>query len=419
MLYLTAVIDVAAIYIRPAEIVPSLATVPVMDVLTVVSLLVAIGSMFVRPRLPAPSGIDGYVLLFWLAIVLSNLSWGWSGGAYKGLLDFAPIVFCYFLIRFAVDTPERLRRFVAIFIALNVFLAVNGIVQFHTGLGLGNTTTVGAENRIRGTGIFNDPNDLAMTLVMTVPFLLWFIVDRGCRLWQRGLAIVLLAPILVAIVYTNSRGAVLGLGAAVCVFAMRQFKLIPALTFAAAAAAAIVLAGPARVQALDSQETSAQSRIEAWGDGLMMVRADPIFGVGYGRFTEYHYQVAHNSFVQAAAELGMLGAVVLVGMFATLFRTLKIARQAPSRPEALPASWINAMGAASWGMVVCCFFLSRQYVVVPYIMLALGGSAGWFVPGPRRAPPFPPLVESVFMALAFTLVTMMVVYGMVRTMGAW
>jgi O-antigen ligase len=203
------------------------------------------------------------------------------------------------------------------------------------------------------------------------------------------------------------------------VFAIRQFRLIPALTFAAAAAAAVVLAGPARVQALDSQETSAQSRIEAWGDGLMMIKADPLFGVGYGRFTEYHYQVAHNSFVQAAAELGMVGAVVLVGMFATLFRTLRIARQAPSRPDALPASWVNAMTAAAGGMVICCFFLSRQYVSVPYIMLALGGSMGSLVPGAPPPPLFPPVVESGFKAVALTLVTMLLVYVMVRTLGAW
>ena len=36
-----------------------------------------------------------------------------------------------------------------------MFLAVNGIVQYHTGVGLGNVTMT--LDRIYGTGIFNDP----------------------------------------------------------------------------------------------------------------------------------------------------------------------------------------------------------------------------------------------------------------------
>jgi hypothetical protein len=163
MLYLSAVLYVAAIYIRPAEVVASLERVAVVDALTIASLAIMAVSLVLRPSRAVPAALDGYVLAFWAAIGVSNAAWGWLGGAYRGLLDFAPVVFCYLLIRLALDTPERVRRFVAVFIALNVFLAVNGIVQYHTGIGLGNMRTVGVENRIRGTGIFGDPNDLGMT----------------------------------------------------------------------------------------------------------------------------------------------------------------------------------------------------------------------------------------------------------------
>jgi len=419
VLYLSAIVYLAVIYIRPAEIVPSLEGVPVVDVLSVAIMLIAAAMLFVRRRCVSISAVDGYVLLFWLTIILSNAVWGWFGGAYKGLLDFAPVVFCYFLIRLAVDTPARLRGFVRILIALNVFLAVNGIVQYHTGLGLGNMTTVGLENRIRGTGIFGDPNDLGMTLVMTTPLLLWVVFDRACRMWHRAMGLVLLAPILTAIVYTNSRGAILGLGGALCVFAMRQFKPISALTFGVAALVAVVLLGPARAQAMDSDESSAQSRIEAWGEGLMMLKSKPIFGVGYGRFTEYHDRVAHNSFVQTAAELGLVGAGIFVAMFDGLFHALRGARRASSRPEALPASWINSVTASAFGMVICGFFLSRQYVVVPYIMLALGASVGTLAPNAARFTVLPPVVESVLRVIVLTIATTTLVYGMVRTMGAW
>ncbi len=419
VLYLAAVLYLSVLYIRPAEIMPSLEGIPLVDWLTVASTLIMVGTLFVRPGRLKVAAMDGYVLLFWIAIVVSNAAWGWLGGAYKGFVDFAPVVFFYLLVRVAIDTPERLRGFVHVFVALNVLLAINGIVQYHTGVGIGNVTTVGLENRIRGTGIFNDPNDLGMTLVMAVPLLMWVVFERDRPLWQRVFATLLSAPILTAIVYTSSRGAMLGLCAVAIVFALRRFKMIPALTFGAVAVGAVILLGPARVQAMDSQENSAQSRIEAWGQGLMMLKSKPVFGVGYSRFTEFHQKVAHNSFVQTAAELGLVGAFVFIAMYDTLFRILHRARKAAaSLGPALSPSWMNAMVASAAGMVMCGWFLSRQYVAVPFILLALAGSIDRLVPAPAGGT-LPPLIAPAFRAVAVTMVTLGVVYAMVLTMGAW
>jgi O-antigen ligase len=418
VLYFSAVLYLAVLYIRPAEIVPSLETIPLVDMLTVVSFLIMVATIVLTQRRPRLSSMDAYVLLFWGAIVVSNLAWGWLGGAYRGLTDFAPVVFFYGLVRVAVDTPQRVRRFVHVFVALNVLLAINGIVQYHTGVGIGNVTTVGLEQRIRGTGIFHDPNDLGMTLVMSVPLVLWAVFDRARPFWHRALAIVLAAPILTAIVYTSSRGAFLGLCGVAIVFALRQFRVLPALTFGVVVVGALIVMGPARAQAMDSQENSAQSRIEAWGQGLMMLKSKPVFGVGYSRFTEFHHKVAHNSFVQTAAELGLVGAVVFVAMFDTLFRILHRGRQATALSPVLSPAWMNGMVASATGMVVCAFFLSRQYVAVPFILLALAGSLNGLVPASAGGV-FPPLVEPIVRAGTLTMLTLGVVYAMVVTMGAW
>lgn len=420
MLYLAAVLYLSVIYIRPAEIVPGLETVPLVDWLTIASMVIMAGTMMFRPRRIRLSMMDAYVMLFWAAMVVSNLAWGWFGGAYKGVMDFMPVAFFYILVRVAIDTPERLRGFAHVFVFLNVLQAINGIVQYHTGYGIGNVTTVGLENRIRGTGIFNDPNDLGMTLVMAVPLLLWVVFEQNRPLWHRVLAIVLASPIVTAIAYTSSRGAMLGLCAVAIVFAIRRFKMIPALTFGAAAVAAVILLGPARAQAMSSQENSAQSRIEAWGQGLMMLRSKPVFGVGYSRFTEFHHKVAHNSFVHTAAELGLFGGFVFIGLYDSLFRILTRGRQAAaaSPVPTLSPSWINAMLAAGTGMAICAFFLSRQYVAVPFILFAMAGSIDGLFPKTSAAG-VPPFVISGVRAVALFFVTLSVVYAMVLTMGAW
>ncbi len=419
MLYLAAVIYLSVLYIRPAEIVPSLETVPLVDWLTIVSTLIMVGTIFVRPRRLSVSPMDGWVLLFWVAIVVSNLAWGWFGGAYMGFTEFAPVVFFYLLVRVAIDTPERLRGFAHVFVFLNVLLAINGIVQYHTGVGIGNVTTVGLENRIRGTGIFNDPNDLGMTLVMAVPLLLWVVFESARPLWHRVLAIVLSAPIVTAIAYTSSRGAMLGLCAVAMVFALRRFRMIPALTFGAVAVSGVMLLGGTRAQAMTSQENSAQSRIEAWGQGLMMLKSKPVFGVGYGRFTEFHNKVAHNSFIQTAAELGLFGALIFIAMYDTLFRILNRGRKgAAALAPTLSPSWMNAMIAAGAGMLVCGFFLSRQYVAVPFILLAMAGSIDGLVPKASGGT-MPPFLWSGTRAVGLFFATLGAVYVMVLTMGAW
>ena len=153
---------------------------------------------------------------------------------------------------------------------------------------------------------------------------------------------------------------------------------------------------------------------------MMMLKSKPVFGVGYSRFTEFHRKVAHNSFVQTAAELGLFGALVFVAMYDNLFRILFRGRLAAAALPApvLSASWMNAMIAAGAGMVVCGFFLSRQYVAVPFIMLAMAGSIDGLFPRASGGS-IPPFIISAARSVALFFVTLGVVYAMVRTMGAW
>jgi hypothetical protein len=58
------------------------------------------GSLLVRPR-AGLFGNDGYVLLFWFDRDVER-GVGMLFRALQGPVDFAPVVFCYFLIRLAL-----------------------------------------------------------------------------------------------------------------------------------------------------------------------------------------------------------------------------------------------------------------------------------------------------------------------------
>jgi hypothetical protein len=146
-----------------------------------------------------------------------------------------------------------------------------------------------------------------------------------------------------------------------------------------------------------------------------MLKANPVFGVGFGRFLDFHYKVAHNSIVHTFAELGLFGAFFLVGAYYGFFRATRLpGRSGVSDSEAL--HWSRTLSVSAIGAMACGFFLSRQYIVVPYILLAMGlSSVTMVVPdGHWVNTPLQILVVGLL-----TASSVVIVWISVRTLGAW
>lgn len=422
MAYLLALLYLACIYLRPAEIVPGWETFPFAACIAAVSALCMAGSLVLRPRRFWNLPQDWFVLGFLVAVVVSNAAWGWMSGAVEALLAIAPAIFCYFLLRGAVETPRQLRWVGYTLLALTLFHAANGIVQFHTGIGLGGVVPVEAHpldadeeadaetRRIRGTGIFNDPNDLALTLVVMVPFLVGPLIRRATQMSVRVGAFVLLLPILIALYYTNSRGGMLGLAAALLPYGYRRFGRFVGLVTSGAGLALLIFLGPSRMAQLDASESSAQNRVQSWAEGLQMFKSHPLFGVGFGRYTEFNELVAHNSFVHTLGELGLLGSFCFVGMGYCFFINT-------SRAIGEHGGWGEDLWQSGLGLAVCAMFLSRQYSVVLFVWLALSG--GYVQVMTSLEPPAPRLSLQLTRIAAITAGGVLSTYVMVRFFGNW
>ena len=112
--------------------------------------------------------------------------------------------------------------------------------------------------------------------------------------------------------------------------------------------------------------------------GLELVRHSPIFGVGKGQFMEYHFLTAHNSYVLAAAELGMVGfAIWSFVMYLSVKVPLAALRalDTAKTPEAdAIRPWALAALASMCGAVVGSFFLSFSFHAILWIYIGLAGS---------------------------------------------
>jgi hypothetical protein len=145
----------------------------------------------------------------------------------------------------------------------------------------------------------------------------------------------------------------------------------------------------------DISTTAGEDRTALWGEGMQLLKAHPVFGVGFGNMPEYASQTAHNSIVVCAAELGFFGLYFWsLFLLPTVRDTLVLASPAnvtegqpiveektpfpqTLRPvETLDREEIIRLGRlmmlAFTGFLVAGWFLSRAYVMTLFL---LGGMA--------------------------------------------
>ena len=375
MLYVIALICVALVYLRPADLFPVLSGVPVVLMASACA-APALALAFINdPRRLLTLPNDRYLFGLWFAIPVSCLVNGWLAGALSGFAQFGQIVFLYILVRYAIDDERRFSGLVVLFVGLVLVQAVSGIVQFYSGVGLGGIAPMVEHGilRIRGAGIFNDPNDLALTLVTAIPLLIAMARTATPAPGRRLLFGLVLLTMLGALYFTNSRGGILALAASAIVYAYRRLGKWVATFSVVAVVTAIVVLGPTRINEIQTDEESAQGRIAAWSEGLQMLRSQPLFGVGWNRFTDFNELVAHNAFVQIIAETGLAGGFFFVGVAYTYFLSLRAVRRTGG-DRSDDTDFTDALVASGIGLLTGAAFLSRQDSPAFYMVVSLGAA---------------------------------------------
>ena len=250
--------------------------------------------------------------------------------------------------------------------------------------------------RIVAFGFFNDPNDLALALVVALPFVISGIHRPGASAPGRLLNLVLAGVLGYGIFLTNSRGGWLALAVMTMSYVLLNFRLKKsAVVVGILLMAALMVLAPGRVSAssLSGQDESSRGRLVAWADGNRMLKQSPIFGIGKDRFRDYAEgdKVAHNSFVHCYAELGLFGYFFWLGLlFASLKDGYALGKTAPSETDPEPgeiARLAKVLLAALIGYMASAVFLSRTYT--PLLFVLIGLFAAMRMIGERATGPIP------------------------------
>jgi len=363
------------LYVRPQEFIPGFVGMPVMMLLGSATFAFTVLHMGLKKN---PLGLSrapqNYLMLwFLLAFPISHLANMNMHGASQSVQDFLPTVLLYFMISIIVTTQKKVRIFLYLLSLLTVFLAGQGIYQYYTGVGIGGQDLRGG--RIAALGIFNDPNDLALALLIVLPFCFREMTSSKNNAMVRVLNFLFAAAITTTVFMSESRGGVLSLAVLVLFMFSRRFGWKLGIAVGAVAFVSIFALGPSRMGTISTDESSAYGRIEAWTVAVDLIETRPLFGVGARMFTDYSHLTAHNSFLLCGAELGIFGLVAWVMLIYISIKNLHfISNHAPEDRFGRLAGTADSVMLGLIGFVSASTFLSRTYVEMLYILLGLAAA---------------------------------------------
>jgi len=375
--YLALLLYTGLLFVRPQEWYPPLQDVHLIDFVVGFAVLAWMGHMIQSGWRPGHAPQNWLMLGLLGGVMMSHVSHTYLGALIESSREFGKVVLFYFLVSSLVTSVRRARGLLVVMGAGCLFMSINGILQAHTGVGFYGSPPqfAGGVVRVQAWGIFNDPNDLALMLVAVLPFLFNEALNRSLTAPWRIVSAATTVPLVYCIFLTNSRGGWVALCVMVLAYALiwlNNKKL--ALIVGACLVPLLLVAGPSRLQTMGADEDSAHGRIVAWGQGNAMLKSNPVFGVGMGRFGEFTEEgkVAHNSFVQCWAELGLFGYFFWLGMvIATLKDGSALGRLARDDPESEQISRLGkASTAALVGFLAAAFFLTRTFTLPLFLLLA-------------------------------------------------
>jgi O-antigen ligase len=220
-------------------------------------------------------------------------------------------------------------------------------------------------------GILNDPNVFGQFLLMILPMLYVSTKDTGMNIgWLLTIPITLL--FLVGVYYTGSRGAEMGVAALLAMWFIGKSRT-KGLIFSGVVAAGLLLAVN-----LTRHRTITMSqgldRLAIWSDGMSYVKRSPIYGIGYGEFTDMQGMTAHNSFLLVGAELGIVGLILWMSFIVVTFIQLSRVPKVIGATNPALARWAVATRLTLGVYMATGFFLSRAYQMPLFLLLGMAGA---------------------------------------------
>jgi len=317
--------------------------VSVPNVLLVLAALTALFALFngtLHRSLVSVPGLLLVALTGWMCLSMPFSLW--RGGSFQFLTEhWIKSVSVFFLIAGTISTYEQCRKAV---LALAVACVVLMVIVLYSG-------TAGQERLALTHGTLANANDLALYLLLGLPFCLFALMTRPQLSPIRVVLLVVMVTIVILSLRTGSRSGLLTLAAG-CGAVFWKASFINKAKLATVATLTLVLATALVPQtilerlhifggdALQSENIevrrasgSFNARMRLLNDAIYLTKQHPVLGVGPGMFmvgTEWianeeglpeQWQVAHNSYLEVASESGLPALLIYLAIIVYCAKT--------------------------------------------------------------------------------------------------
>ena len=395
----------AVLLLRPQDQIPGLGALHLAEVCAFIGIGQMLLHRFAR-QLPlfriTPETMG--LLLFGLVILATVPFSIWPGNALELFVDsYLKMVIVFVLMMNTLTTQKRLEQFIWLVVCCCGYHAARAAFDYARGVNLVEG------GRVAGavSGIFGNPNDLALNMVTFMPAALMVALTRRHSARRRLTAAAIAALMLATVVFTKSRGGALGMGAMLSAVLFLGRKVRPG--FTAMALVAVVLAMPLmpatfweRMSTITDEQQdkahytgSSEARRVVMQEGIDAFVEHPLTGVGIGQFKNYNppgrrerWRETHNALIGVAAETGLFGLLIfsflivrgaLVATRALRLLSKPRRRDAPDPQRIVMTdedrrslyAYTAALTAGLVGWFVCALFAAVAYSWTFYYLLAL------------------------------------------------
>lgn len=300
----------------------------------------------------------------------------WPGNSFNSLYKgYLPTVILAFIAGFICKSPKDIEKFLWVYVincTLVIFMALSA--------GIGHIST--------GVTDMYDVNDIAMVLVCSLPITFYLMLQQ--QGFKKFILSIFMLLTVITIIKTGSRGGALGLLAIAGYVVLNSRSKIKALVISTIALVILFAFAPEeskeRFVTMVKPETEYDQnygdRKQIWTRGITIALSSPLVGAGIGNYTVADgsskdkmgpWKAAHNSYLQIAVELGLIGFVLYVLLTIGTFIKLHLMKKAVERMEPpSPVVWIiKGAELTMLAFIVTTFFLSQAYNPQFYFILAM------------------------------------------------
>ncbi len=302
------------------------------------------------------------------------------------LIGYVKVIILYLLIVNTLKTEKQLKLSLAAIFVLLVISFGYGLYNLLFAVKELQAVDISGKTIDRIQGLTYDPNLYASSILIFMPIPFLFFFEEG-KFFSKLTYIGLFGLLTASIAITFSRGGLVSLGFMMIIFMFKKrHERFVLWTGIIAIFAIIILLPPdfwERFSFISNlrNESSANWRYKLAVNALNYFLSHPIFGIGLGNYIQEsnrfvpHHQVAHNMYIETAAETGIFGILAFLGLIWITIRYYEQSRLLFTLyGKTYLARLTEALKIGFYGFLFSALFLSLQMDTLLWAQFGFAGA---------------------------------------------